>query len=71
MVDSMIGYSLYFLLAVGLSILLTAAFRRPRGEEPPATPPKEDAAFEARIAAIEQRFGKRHDPDRGEADATD
>lgn len=55
---AMIGYFLYFLLAVGLSILLTASFRRLRGDGPGTIPPEEDADFERRMAEIENRFGR-------------
>jgi hypothetical protein len=53
----MIGYFFYFLLAVGLSILLTASFRRLRGDGTGEVPPEEDAAFDRRMAEIEKRFG--------------
>jgi hypothetical protein len=53
----MVGYFLYFVLVVGLSVLLTASFRRLRGDGGEATLPEEDAAFDRRIAAIEKRFG--------------
>lgn len=56
-VDAMIGYFLYFVLVVGLSVLLTASFRRLRGDGGEATLPEGDAAFDRRIAAIEKRFG--------------
>ena len=70
----MIGYFFYFLLAVGLSVLLTASFRRLRGDGPGAIPPQEDVDFDRRMAAIEKRFGKPDDeqekPDGENADRT-
>lgn len=54
---AMVGYFLYFLLAVGLSILLTASFRRLRGDDT-RTPPESQAEFDRRMAKIERRFGK-------------
>lgn len=53
----MIGYSLYVLPAVGLTMLLTAVFRHLRKDDQPIAPPEEDAAFNRRIAEIEERFG--------------
>jgi hypothetical protein len=53
----MIGYSLYVLLAVGLTMLLTAVFRQLRKDDQPIAPPEEDAAFDRRMAEIEERFG--------------
>lgn len=53
----MIGYSLYVLLAVGLTMLLTAVFRHLRKDDQPIALPEEDAAFNRRMAEIEERFG--------------
>lgn len=54
----MIGYVLYVLLAVGLTLLLSASFRRLRRDEDPVAVPEEDAAFERRIEAIERHYGR-------------
>lgn len=54
----MIGYALYFLLAVGLTILLTAAFRRLRRDDETIVSSQEDAAFDRRMEAIERDFGR-------------
>lgn len=55
----MLAYILYFVLVVGLSILLTASFRRLRGEQPPTR--EDNAEFDRRIEAIERRYGRRQD----------
>lgn len=57
MVGAMIGYSLYVLLAVGLTMLLTAVFRSLRQDDKRVAPPEEDAAFDHRIAKIEADYG--------------
>ena len=64
MVDGMIGYSLYILLAVGLTILLTAVFRSLRRDDKRVAPPEEDAAFDRRIAEIKADYG----PGKGKPD---
>lgn len=61
----MIGYALYFLLAVGLSVLLTATFRRLRGEDRRSSA-AENEEFDRRMAQIEERFGRRTDAEDGE-----
>ena len=57
----MIGYALYSLLAIGATILFSAAFRRLRQDNQSVVPPERDAAFNRRIAAIEQQFGRDRD----------
>lgn len=57
----MIGIALYFLLVVGIALLLSAAFRRLSGDNRLIVPPEEDAAFSRRIEAIEREFGTGHD----------
>jgi hypothetical protein len=69
MVRAMIAYLFYFLFAVGFSILLTAAFRRLGGDDARVVSPHENAAFERRMAAIEERFART--PDEISADAPD
>ncbi len=51
------SYLLYFLIAVGLSALLTAAFRRVREEDRQAAPLEDEGAFDRRMAELEERFG--------------
>ncbi len=60
MIAAMLAYSLYTLLAVGLAVMLTAMFRRLRRDEDRIAPPEEDAAFDRRIAAIEDDYGIEH-----------
>jgi len=38
-------------------MLLTAVFRQLRKDDQPIAPPEEDAAFDRRMAEIEERFG--------------
>ena len=51
------GYLLYFLIAIGLSALLTAAFRRFREDDGKAAPLEDGGAFDRRMAELEERFG--------------
>lgn len=62
MIGGMIGYSLYVLLAVGLAMLLTAVFRAIRRDDQRIAPPEEDAAFDRRMAKIEEDYGPGPDP---------
>ena len=52
------GYLLYFLIAVGLSALVTAAFRRFREDDRQAAPLEDGGAFDRRMAKLEERFGQ-------------
>ncbi len=61
MVGPMIGYSLYILLAVGLTMLLTAVFRSLRKDDQRIAPPEEDAAFDRRMAEIEAEYSSGKD----------
>lgn len=54
----MIGYVLYALLAVGLTLLLSASFRRLRRDDEVIVAPDEDEAFNRRMEAIEQQYGR-------------
>lgn len=58
MIAAMLAYSLYTTLAVGLTLLLTAVFRRLRQDDQRIARAEEDAAFERRIKAIEVDYGK-------------
>jgi hypothetical protein len=51
-----IGYFLYALLAVGLTLLLSASFRRLRRDDEVIVAPDEDEAFNRRMEAIEQQY---------------
>jgi len=53
-----IGYVLYALLAVGLTLLLSASFRRLRRDDEVIVAPDEDEAFNRRMEAIEQQYGR-------------
>lgn len=54
----MIGYILYALLAVGLTILLSASFRRLRRDDAVIAAPDEDETFNRRMEAIERRYDR-------------
>lgn len=54
----MIGYVLYALLAVGLTLLLSATFRRLRRDDAVIAAPDEDEAFNRRMEAIERQYGR-------------
>jgi hypothetical protein len=59
MIDGMIAYSLYTMLAIALAVLLTAVLRRLRQDERRVTPLDEDAAFNRRMREIEAEYGSR------------
>ena len=54
----MIEYVLYVLLAVGITLLLSASFRRLRRDEEVTFAPDEDEAFNRRMEAIERQYGR-------------
>lgn len=56
---------LYFLIAVALTALLTAAFRKLNEGVSSNASPQEDEAFERRIARIEMQFGHQEPPAAG------
>jgi len=68
MICKMLDYLSYFLLAVGLSVLLTATFRRLRGDESQVAPSQDDVEFGRRIAAIERQFQTKMDIDSPRSD---
>jgi len=56
MIAAMLAYSLYTIVAIGLTLLLTAMFRGLRRDDQRIAPPEEDAAFDRRIKAIEADY---------------
>ncbi len=54
----MLSYTLYFLLVVGLAVLLTSALRRFNEDIGKRPSPEEDQAFSDRMKKIESDFDK-------------
>lgn len=48
---------LYFVLVVGLSVLLTAVFRRLRADDQPVASLEDNVEFERKMEALERRVG--------------
>ena len=54
----MFSYPLYFLIAVGLSVLITVAFRKLREGKQDVAHLRDDVAFHRRMAEIEKRLAQ-------------